>query len=149
MKIHWNWGTKLFIATGMFMVFLIGFFYLMMRESNDLVERDYYPKALEYQNRIDETRNAGLLDEQIRVENDGDFIRFTFQPFFLSDSLKGNIVFYRPSEAAKDITIPVEPDSSRQQVFPVKNLLKGKYTVKIEYTYSGKNYYQEAALFVQ
>ncbi len=149
MQIQWNWGTKLFVASGLFALLLIGFFYLMISQSYDLVERDYYPKALEYQQRIDATMNAGLLSEDVKVEVDGDIVRFTFQPFFDPEGLDGNIVFYRPSEAAKDISIPVEPDSSNEQVYPVMNLFKGKYMVKIDYSCEGKKYYQESALFIE
>ncbi len=149
MKIKWNWGTKLFIFTAIFMLFLIGFFIMMSLQTFHLVEKDYYPKALEFQQQIDKNNNTKLLDERVRIENRGEYIEFEFQSFFNPDSIKGDIIFYRPSESREDLKIPIQPDSTGKQFYPVKNLLKGKYIVKIEYYYENKGYYQEDPVLVK
>lgn len=149
MKIKWNWGTKLFIFTAIFMLFLIVFFIMMSQQTFHLVEKDYYPKALEFQQQIDKNNNTKLLDERVRVENRGEYIEFEFQSFFNPDSINGDIIFYRPSESREDLKIPIQPDSTGKQFYPVKNLLKGKYIVKIEYYYENKGYYQEDPVLVK
>ena len=59
-KIKWNWGTKLVIAIILFMGFIFVLVYLSTQNTIDLVERDYYPKGLKYQNRIEEIKNASM-----------------------------------------------------------------------------------------
>lgn len=148
MKIKWNWGTKLFILTALFMLFLIVFFVLMIQQTYYLVEKDYYPKGLEYQQRIDKVENTKQLDEQVKIDNKGEFLVFTFQSFFNADEIDGKIVLYRPSDGKGDVKIPIELDSSRQIFYPVKNLVKGRYIVKIDYKYNDKEYYQEKSIYV-
>jgi len=149
MRIKWNWGTKLFIFTAAFMLFLITFFILMSMQTTNLVEKDYYPKALEYQQHIQKNNNTKLLEEKVQIENRGEYIEFKFQSFFTPDSLSGNIVLYRPSGSENDIKIPIQANSAGLQYFPVKDLIKGNYIVKIEYYYEDKGYYQEYPVFVK
>ena len=149
MKIKWNWGTKLLISMIVFMLFLTVFFVLMMRQTFYLVEKDYYPKGLKYQQRIDKMENAKQLDEQVKIDNKEDFLVFTFQSFFNADEIEGKIVLYRPSDGKWDVKIPLELDSNRQIFHPVKNLMKGKYIVKIDYKYDDKEYYQEKSIYIE
>lgn len=58
MRIKWNWGTGILIGIIAFMAFIIGLVYFSVQQNFDLVERDYYPKALEYQQQIDKEENA-------------------------------------------------------------------------------------------
>lgn len=145
----WNWGTKLLISMIVFMLFLTVFFVMMSRQTFYLVEKDYYPKGQEYQLKIDKIDNAKLLDEQIQLDNKGDFLVFTFQPFFSIDEIAGNIVLYRPSDGTQDIAMPIQLDSLRQHVFPIQDVLKGKYIAKIDYNYEGKSYYEEIPLLIK
>ena len=57
MNIHLNWGNKLLIAIVIFMSFIFVLVYLSAQNQIDLVEKDYYPKGLKYQDRIDEIEN--------------------------------------------------------------------------------------------
>lgn len=145
----WNWGTKIVISMVVFMLFLTVFFVMMSRQTFFLVEKDYYPKGLEYQENIDKKDNAKLLDEQIQLENKGDFLVFTFQPFFNAEEIAGNIVLYRPSDGTQDITMTIQLDSLHQHVFPVQDVLKGKYIAKIDYKYNNKEYYQEESVYIE
>jgi len=43
----------------------------------------------------------------------------------------------------------IQLDSLNQQIFPVDDLAKGKYTAKIEYTNKEKEYYQEIPVFIK
>lgn len=130
------------------MLMLIVFAFFMFNQEFDLVEKDYYPKALEYQQKIDKSNNARQLAEKVLVENKDGIVYFTFPSAFGPDSLKGTIYFYRPSEKSGDIMIAIDPDSSGRMFFKHNKLLKGRYQVKIDYTFNGKGYYQEEQLFV-
>lgn len=145
----WNWGTKLFIAIVLFMGFMIVLFIMTLNQDYDLVEKDYYPKALAYQHTIDKESNARALGERVKVENAGENVVFTFQDDFDPDSITGNIYFYRPSDRNGDDSIPIRLDSARCQVYNTANLLKGKYIVKIDYRANGKSYFQEQTILIR
>ncbi|MBM3437074.1 MAG: cytochrome C oxidase Cbb3, partial [Bacteroidetes bacterium] len=82
MKIRWNWGTGIFVASVAFMLMIVIFVIFMFRQNFDLVENDYYPKALEYQQKIDKTENSRLLAERVKTEKVNGTLFFTFPSFF-------------------------------------------------------------------
>ncbi len=145
----WNWGTKLLISMIVFMLFLIVFFVLMTRQTYHLVERDYYPRGLEYQKKIDKSTNAKSLEEKVIIENNSEYLLFRFQSFFDPSEISGTIHLYRPSDANGDAKLPIKPDSLGQILYPVKNLIKGRYIVKIDYKYDDREYYEEKSVFIE
>jgi hypothetical protein len=148
MKIKWNWGTGLFIGASLFILMIGVFAYFMFQQSNDLVERDYYPKALVYQQRIDKLNNTAQLVEKAKVENLSGSVIIRFPSSFQPDSISGTVQFYRPSGVSGDVNVPIRLDSSGVMAYPVSGLIKGNYLVKIDYNYGNKGYYQEESLFV-
>lgn len=148
MKIKWNWGTGLFIGASLFILMIAVFAYFMFKQNFDLVEKDYYPKALVYQQRIDKLNNTAQLEEKIRVEKLGSLVIIRFPSVFKPDSTSGTVQFYRPSGVSGDVNIPIQLDASGIMSYPISRLMKGKYMVKIDYNFRNKGYYQEEALFV-
>lgn len=145
----WNWGTKIFIAIILFMSMMIVLVILTMRQSYDLVEKDYYPKGLEYQKKIDKETNAKNIGEMIQVENKGTGIILLFPLAFEPETINGTIIFYRPSDGTKDVSYPIKLDSNRKMTVPTNNLAHGRYLIKIDYNSNNKGYYQEETLFVE
>lgn len=148
MKIKWNWGTGLFIGASLFILMIAVFAYFMFKQNFDLVEKDYYPKALVYQQRIDKLNNTAQLEEKIRVEKLGSSVVIRFPSIFKPDSTSGTVQFYRPSGVSGDVNIPIQLDASGIMSYPISRLMKGNYMVKIDYNFRNKGYYQEEALFV-
>ena len=61
-----NWGTKLVIGMGLFMAFIITLVVFMMRSgSDDLVDKDYYQKGIEYDKEY--TRKNQVQQDQAHV----------------------------------------------------------------------------------
>jgi hypothetical protein len=149
MKIKWNWGTKLFIWTALFMLVLMTFVFLSTKQTFFLVEKDYYPKGLEYQQKIDKMNNTSQLEEKIKVDNNMTFILLTFPKIMQPENIQGTIVFYRPSDGDKDIGVAINPDSLSHQSIPTDDLIAGKYIIQFDYSYKGVDYYQEETLFIK
>lgn len=148
MKINWNWGTGLFIGASLFILMIGVFAYFMFKENSDLVEKDYYPKALVYQQRIDKLNNTALLTEKAKVEIVDQHVLLRFPAEFIPDSISGIVTFYRPSAVSGDVNVPIKADTAGVMLFPVSKLVKGNYVVKIDYSYLNKGYYQEESLYV-
>ena len=49
-----NWGQKMILFAGIFMIMVIGMVSKMMASGETLVEDDYYEKGMNYQKEIDE-----------------------------------------------------------------------------------------------
>ncbi|OQX76018.1 MAG: hypothetical protein B6D61_09415 [Bacteroidetes bacterium 4484_249] len=149
MKIKWNWGTKLFIFTTMFMIFILVFVYLTTLQDRTLVEDEYYQHSLVFQEKINKINNSNALQEKVEIIEGPQHISITFQTFFNPAEISGTIHFYRPSNIKGDVIIPIELDSTRQIVYPVKKLMRGRYIVKIDYKYKDKEFYQEKSIFIE
>ena len=149
MKIKWNWGTGIVIAIILFMAYIMTLVFMGSRQKFDLVEKDYYPKALEYQQQIDKEQNAKSLTEKVKVENQGDRLLVTFQSIFNSGDISGNYTFYRPSDVHGDIRVEIKPDTAGCQYLDLRELKKGKYILQIDYNVKGKSYFQEQPVFVR
>ncbi|RLD32646.1 MAG: hypothetical protein DRJ02_01830 [Bacteroidetes bacterium] len=144
-KIKWNWGTKLLIAIILFMSFIFVLVYLSTQNSINLVEKDYYPKGLKYQTRIDDIKRAAELKDQFNITQTDELIILTI-PEINPDS--GSIVFFRPSDQQLDMTSEIEPDSSGRIYFPYRNFKRGIYIYKIHWYENGNGFYIEDKFFI-
>ena len=145
-KIKWNWGTKLLIAIIIFMSFIFVLVFLTTQNTINLVEKDYYPKGLKYQTRIDEIKKATLVKEQFNVIQKDGLIVLSL-PEINADS--GSIVFFRPSDQLLDFTSSINPDSLGKIYFSYNNFKKGKYLIKVHWYKNGEGYYIEKRFFVK
>lgn len=145
-KIKWNWGTKLLIAIIIFMSFIFFLVYLSTQNAINLVDKDYYPKGLKYQTRIDEIKKATLVKEQFNVIQTDSLIVLSM-PEVNVDS--GSIVFFRPSNQLLDFTSNINPDSLGRMYYPYNNFKKGKYLIKVHWYKNGEGYYIEKRFFVK
>ena len=146
MKYKWNWGTKLAIWIIAFILFMITLVVFTFINDTMLVEKDYYPKGLEYQNRIEETNRAfkagAVFDATQGNEN------LTIQLTHIqSDS--GNIVFFRPSDNGLDLSFDLSDIEDSTLIIPLNRLKKGKYILKNQWYHQGNGYYLEKIIFVK
>lgn len=149
MKMKWNWGSKLLVAMILFMLMMIVFVIMSMRQTFFLVEKDYYPKAIEYQDKIDHIQNAKSLAQRIQINNLGDHVELTFPNELPAAKIKGEIMFYRPSDVGKDVVFPISADTTHRRVCNVSGLENGKYIIKIDYQIDDVGYYQEETIFLK
>jgi hypothetical protein len=139
-KIKWNWGTKLFIAIVIFMSFIFVLVYKSINNEILLVEKDYYPKGLKYQDRLDEIENARPIAEQLKVYQESDYLVLVF-PEIYPDS--GTVYFFRPSNTDLDVTFKLSPEPDFTMSFPKSYFQKGKYLLKISWVEKDTSFYIE------
>ena len=146
MKFHW--GTGIFIFIVLFVITCGVFLYYATTQRFSLVEEDYYPKELRYEEKLVKMRNANGLSMplQVKLENPNLVIRFPGD--FRGRQLAGSIDIYRPSDEKLDIVLPVAADTSLTQSVPLSRLSKGRYIVKVDWTSDGKAYYKEVDVFI-
>jgi len=144
MNYKWNWGTKLFIAIVIFMSFIFFLVYLSAKNQINLVEKDYYPKGLKYQDRIDEIENAQAFKDSLLFDKIDNQVLVSYSILHADTA---SIYFFRPSDNKLDLTYSFRPDSSRQLYFDATNFRKGKYLVKVFWEDAGKKFYIEKAYY--
>ncbi|MBN2596024.1 MAG: FixH family protein [Marinifilaceae bacterium] len=142
-----SWGTKLAIGASIYIVGILAFVAFSTTQKINLVSKDYYPKEVEYQQQIDKLKNAKELNETILISQKNGKLQFQF-PSNMHDQVKGEIIFYRPSDYESDIKTAIELNENGLQELNTDQLLKGMYTIKINWEHDGIGYYKEEAVYL-
>ncbi len=145
MKIKWNWGTGITLFIILFMSFILYMVYLTTQNPVDLVEKDYYPKGLVYQERIEEIKNGNLLKDSFLIEQTVKEVVIRLPGIDNPDT--SNITLFRPSDKKLDISSEIVEDDSNTVRFSSSEFRKGKYIVKVFWQKDGKGYYMEKVFF--
>jgi hypothetical protein len=141
----WNWGTKLVLAMAAFMIMVIVFVVLMMRENISLVEEDYYPKGQVHQELVEKKRNASSIGELVRIEKINNEVRLVFPEQFKKNQISGTVHFYHRIDDRLDETIVLSNTDSIGFIFPLSDM-QGRYIAKIDWVYDGVAYYIEKSI---
>ncbi len=144
MNIKWNWGTKLTLFIILFMGFIFVLVYYTTQNRIILVEKDYYPKGMKFQDRIDERNNALHLKDSFQIVQNKDFVVVSF-PEINPDT--GTVVFFRHNNSQLDQTIKIKTDNDSKMYFSVNDFEKGKYLVKFHWFEKKKGFYVEKSFF--
>ena len=148
MKIKINWGTGIVIAMVLFMVFILTFVYksLTKEYTHELVSDDYYKDELLYQNDIDKLDNAKKLNSKITVSNSDKGLTIHFPSDIDYQDVKGDIYFQRMSNSKLDFHKNIELISDKILI-PDSLLVSGKWIIKIDWKYKGKEYLYKDSWF--
>jgi hypothetical protein len=144
-----NWGTKIALIYGGFVAFIIAMVVLCVKQNDiHLVSKEYYKEEIAYQDQIDKLTNTQQLHGQMGFQYIGEkqVVEFFF-PKSLTDA-SGEILFFRPSDARKDVKIAVDMDEAGKQIVPVSSLDKGLWKVKIKWNAQSKDYFSEQVLVI-
>lgn len=143
MKINWGW--KLTILYGGFVVIILVLVIGSARQRMDLVSSDYYAEELIFQKKIDAGKNQANLSASVDVHADSKMVFIEFPKELKDKNLTGKVQFYSPvnSDWDRNFTIHIRND---QFTIDRSKLMNTRYTLKINYTVGGKNYYQETEL---
>ncbi len=140
MKTKWNWGTKLVIWIVAFILFILTLVYMSLSYDVNLVERDYYPKGLKYQNRINAIENARNIVATIKISQNKDDVYLTLNNI---NPDSGNINFFRPSDNSYDRIYELDNPEQKEIIIPRSEFILGKYIIKCNWWMDNREYYVE------
>jgi hypothetical protein len=138
-----NWGTKLLIGMGSFMAFIITLAVLMIRSgSDDLVDKDYYQKGIEYDKDYD--RKSQMQKDQAEPEiSIGDSIRIVF-----NKPMTGTVRFLHPSDNKKDRIVSLNSGIAKEVALSLSDIAKGHWKLIIEWKSDAKEYLFEKSITI-
>ncbi len=142
-----SWGYKITILYCSFVLLIISLVTISIKQDDiHLVSQDYYKEEIAYQQQIDRMKNVkrlmGTLGFSYATEK-GE-VTFTFPEQV--QTAYGEIIFFRPSDARKDVNVPIRLTTDNTQVVPVGQLDRGLWKVKIYFSANGQEYYNEQVL---
>ena len=89
---------------------------IFMTQDVSLVSDNYYEKSLSYQTEIDKQSRTNSLDEQVKINFNGEVINILFPSTYLDKNISGEIYFYRPSNPKLDFKLPLELNEEGNQI---------------------------------
>lgn len=143
-----SWGTKiasLYIGFVALIIFMVSF---SMSQKIELVSPDYYAKELKYQDKINEMNNANALTEQVNHTITTAGIKIQFPSLFTNKNVKGEIVFFCPSDASKDYKTSLALNANGTQIIAASLLQNGMYKMQLSWTADNKNYFTEETIVI-
>jgi nitrogen fixation protein FixH len=139
-----NWGTGITIAMGSFMLMILSFVVAAWRENIDLVSADYYAQELQYQERMEQMGRARAADAKIEFTMQADRVQVQLP----EGVQKGEMHFFRPSNAKYDFVQPIAANAQGKQVVQDTRLIAGLWKVKTTWEQRGERYYNETSIVV-
>lgn len=143
MSFKFNWGTGIFTFIAIFLIGMVVLVYFSMQQRFDLVETEYYPQGLEYQNQIERISNADKLSGKFLIEQKEEMLLITFPSDLKGKEVQGLVNMFRPSDIEADVIDSLKIDSMLVQRLPLAELKAGRYVAKISWNMDGKEYYHE------
>lgn len=138
----WNFGTFLIFLLLSFMTLITVLVILISRESIDLVERDYYPRAINHQDLINKRFNAQPFENRINLRVEGENICITFPEELEPDKISGTVHFYQRVSEKYDRYAELKIQDDHRFYFPHRSM-KGRYIARIDWAYDNNKYYTE------
>ena len=141
-----NWGKGIIIVFVIFFAGMAFMAYKSITKNIDLVAQNYYEKEIKYQDQIDKINKTNSLNEKLKIVSTESSIIISYPH---ATGLKGEISFYRPSDAKKDFRLPIEAGKDNKQIINTQTLQKGLWKVQISWNTSGQDYYNEEKIMIQ
>jgi hypothetical protein len=141
-----SWWPKLILAAFVgFALFIGNMVRQAMQTDVDLVSQDYYQKEIGYQKHINQVKATRDLAGQVTMTHAATAGQLSLV-FPASKSLapdKGQLRFFRPSNANLDFTLPLRLNGEGQQHIPTDALAKGRWRVQLSWQRGGQYYFLE------
>jgi hypothetical protein len=143
-----NWGNKLVVVFVAFAALIGTLVYKSVNTKYELVSKDYYKDELRYQDKIDGKVNADKLSGLAIVQN-SESLTIVMPKEVAGHKLDGELWFYCPTDATKDKKISLNLTPENLQVISKKEVVKGKYHLKLSWKEGTENFFIEKELVVE
>jgi hypothetical protein len=142
-----SWGYRVTLLYCSFVALIITLVVISVRQDDiHLVSKDYYKEEIAYQDQINKMNNVKRLQGKLGFTYTGEKGEVLFS---FPDQVKGatgEIVFFRPSDARKDVKVSLRMQEDNTQVVNVQQLDRGLWKVKIYFNANGQEFYDEQVL---
>lgn len=149
MRLKINWGGGIVIAIATMVTGMLVLVYIAVKQDFSLVEKDYYQKAVNYQQQIDKIQNANSLDEKLKIVYSNKNLKLQFPSLFQDEIMEGTIQLYNAVNEENDLNIQLKLNENLSQEITLNKLTRGRYKVKVEWKAGDKEFYQELEIMHQ
>ncbi len=143
-----NWGYKILIVIVVFIVSMLAMVFVSFRQTNDMVDTNYYEKELKYQSLIDASKNLNAVSNIDLISEKEGGIAITIPPSLLVDFKNGKLEFLKNDDQKQDFTLNFEPNADGVYLISNAKLQTGSYKVRIQWESNKKSYYREQTVII-
>ncbi len=144
------WPIGLTIVFLLYVGWLVSFLIFSGTQRTDLVEKDYYQKEMAYQGQIDRIERVRKHQAKISWHiRSGPELVLALPMKFIMKQTRGEIHFYRPSDARMDQRIPLQVGEDGKQIIDLRQFAKGKWVMKISWRVNNDEYYDQQEIFIR
>jgi nitrogen fixation protein FixH len=144
-----HWGRGIFISIIIFLAGTAFMIAIAVNSPSDLVVKDYYEKGVEYQEQIDRINRTNALSENVAIEYTGNGLFIQIPKMFSPEKIRGEVLFYRPSDSKEDLRIPLSIDTSGTALISTAGLGKGFWKAELSWSADDKGYFKETSFTIQ
>jgi hypothetical protein len=148
-EINMNWGYKITLVIILFIVAMVSMVAIAFKQTNDMVDTNYYDKEINYQSLIDAANNLNKVCNDTLLRQDINHVTLQIPRPLLSGFGKGRLEFLKTDDKAKDRIIPFTPDSNGLFVIDKTENFTGIYKARIQWNSESKMYYREQDILLQ
>ena len=122
-----------------------------VKQNMDLVRSDYYEQEILFQKHLDAAARTKTLGPHAAASYDATShgLRVLVPAAHLSQSFKGRLHLYRPSDARLDQQIELNPNTDGQQWISTSRLAPGLWKARVEWTAGSEPYIVESSLVIE
>lgn len=143
-----NWGYKILIGFSTFVVGMLCMVGVAMKQSNEMIDENYYEKELKYQDKIDASKNLSAVAEKLSITNSDDAIVLQLPLATIGSNTTGTIECIRAAAQNKDVKIRLQVDATGRQVLPKTLFVNGVYQLRLDWVTNGTPYFHQQVLTV-
>ena len=143
-----SWGYRVTLLTVGFVCFMLFLVFSAFQQTFDLVAEDYYGKELKFEEQMTKQANQQQIKEPVTYTMSGSRLSIQFPTQLSGKTISGKILFFRPSDAKKDLLVQIHCSENGVQEFLIEQFSKGMYRIQIDYLAGNTTYYSEQTIMI-
>lgn len=143
-----SWGIKITVLYTGFVILISSMVIISSSNKSELVATDYYEQELNYQQRIDAITHEKKLKVTIDYQLMDTCMVLRFPGAEMAKDFTGEIVFFRPSDASRDLRLKLVFDPHGEQTISKRSLHKGIYKMCLSWKNNSTTYYKESIITI-
>jgi hypothetical protein len=143
-----NWGHKITIVIISFILIMSGMVFVAMKQTNEMVDKNYYDKEIHYQAKIDAAHELNTISKEPVFLHIPQGLRIQIPESLVAGFSNGHLELLNNSNNKNDVILNFTPDAKGQYTIDNSLLATGSYIGRAEWENKGKKYYREQAVII-
>lgn len=144
-----NWGHKITLVIIAFILCILAMVIVAIRQTNEMIDQNYYEKEMKYQSIIDASQNLFKQYQGDLVTQNKEELLLIIPMSLMENFKNGTLEFLKIDDQSKDFHLTFIPNSRGQFSIDKASLSLGLYKVRTKWTSNQKVYYQEQSIQIK